>query len=56
MEKVKQKIQLEFRPSIVLTALAHVVELKMQNYDEKCYPSTYQSRTISELLDKVGED
>ena len=36
--------------------LDNITNLKVQNYNDKCYPSTYQSRTINELLDKVGED
>jgi hypothetical protein len=36
--------------------LDKITELKIKNYNDKCYPSTYQSRTINELLDKVGEE
>jgi hypothetical protein len=36
--------------------LSNIIDLKIENYDGKCYPSTYQSMTVEEFLDKVGED
>ena len=36
--------------------LDRITDLKIDSFNQKCHPSTYQSRTISELLDKIGED
>lgn len=36
--------------------LDSITDPKIKNYEDKCYPSTYQSRTVDELMDKVGKD